>query len=314
MSRVGLVTHPDYQKHDTGFSHPERPARLEAIAKHLQATGLWESLALIEPYAAPVEWITEIHTPQYVQHIAEACRQGVRFLDADTVVCPLSYHIALLAVGGVMAAIDRVMGGEVDCAFAAVRPPGHHAERDRAMGFCLFNNVAIAARYLQNRYGLERILIIDWDVHHGNGTQHAFAGDPAVFYCSIHQYPHYPGTGSREEQGRGPGRGFTLNVPLPAGSGDTEYMAAFEETILPQARRFCPDFVLISAGFDAHQADPLSAMRVSEEGFARMTEMVKSLARECCEGRLVSVLEGGYHLNALAHSVARHLRTLQQPS
>ncbi len=312
MQRIGFVSHTDYQKHNTGAFHPERAPRLEAIVNRLKETGLLETLVPIDPFIAPIEWVTEIHTSDYVQYIEESCRRGIKALDPDTRICPLSYHVALLAVGGALAAVDSVMEGRVDQAFVAVRPPGHHAERARAMGFCLFNNIAIATRYLQKHYHLERILIVDWDVHHGNGTQHAFEEDPSVFFFSIHQYPHYPGTGSSEERGKGAGFGFTVNVPVPAGSGDKEYILHFEKTLYPQALAFCPDFVLISAGFDAHKDDPLCATLVTEQGFQAITEMVGAIARECCQGRLVSLLEGGYSLDALSRSVEQHLRTLQR--
>jgi acetoin utilization deacetylase AcuC-like enzyme len=216
----------------------------------------------------------------------------------------------LLAVGGALQAVDQVVDRRVRNAFVALRPPGHHAERDRAMGFCLFNNVAIAARYAQQQYGLKRVLIVDWDVHHGNGTQHAFEDDPSVLFFSTHQYPFYPGTGRASERGNGPGLGYTVNVPLAAGCGDQEYIEVFEKILYPAAQAFRPDLVLISAGFDAHREDPLAGMLVTEGGYERMTTIVREIAEQCCAGRLVSLLEGGYNLEALARSVERHLRTL----
>jgi len=233
-------------------------------------------------------------------------------LDPDTVASPGSWDAARYAVGAVTEAIDRIMAGSLNSAFCAVRPPGHHALSDRAMGFCLFNNVAIGARYAQRRHRLVRILIIDWDVHHGNGTQAVFEEDPSVLYFSTHQYPFYPGTGAATETGEGRGQGFTMNVPLSAGTGDAAYIAVFEQQLLPRALAYRPDCVLISAGFDAHYADPLAQMQVTEAGYRRMTQVVKEIAATCCAQRLIAVLEGGYNLDALGRSVEAHVQELQQ--
>ena len=230
----------------------------------------------------------------------------------DTPISEDSYDAALAAAGGVLAAVDAVMEGRIRNAFCAVRPPGHHSLPNQAMGFCLFNNVAIAARYLQKKHGVAKVLIVDWDVHHGNGTQEVFYDDPTVLYFSVHRYPFYPMTGSKAERGAGDGLGFIINVPLPAGTGDAEYRKAFREILMPKAMDFDPDFVLVSAGFDAHEDDPLGGMEVSSEGFAEMSRLVKQIADRCCEGRLVSVLEGGYDLEGLADSVEAHLRVLMQ--
>jgi len=279
--------------------------------EELEVSGLLARLMTIQPWAASTHWIERIHSPQYIDHVRQMCREGHRYLDSlDTGICPDSYDVALLAVGGALAASDMVMEGRIKRAFCALRPPGHHAERDRAMGFCLFNNIAIAARYLQQHHDIQKILIVDWDVHHGNGTQAAFYDDPTVFYFSIHQYPHYPGTGSRAERGMGDGLGFTLNVPLPPGSGDEDYISAFEKELLPRAEEFDPDFILISAGFDPHRDDPLSSINLSEEGFSRLTGMVMDLAEKTCEGRVISFLEGGYNLKALSSSVKEHIKVL----
>jgi acetoin utilization deacetylase AcuC-like enzyme len=302
-----------YLKHGTGAGHPERPERLAAIVERLASSGLSKELLLLKPVPAAPEWLATVHTPEYVERVRKSCRPGAGYLDSvDTPVSADSYEAALAAVGGVLAAIDAVMDRKARNAFCAVRPPGHHALKNRAMGFCLFNNVAIAARYLQKQHKLARVLIVDWDVHHGNGTQAAFYDDPTVFYFSTHQSPFYPGTGSADERGEGKGLGFTLNVPLPAGSGDAEYKKAFEEKLRPAADAFKPDFVLISAGFDAADGDLLGRMKITPGGYGALTRIVKGIAERHCQGRLVSVLEGGYNLEVLAASVEAHVRALKQ--
>ncbi len=311
MKKTGLVYHKDYLRHHAGAEHPERPERLESIMSHLVTTGLLEKLVMIEPYHSEIKWIAAIHTRQYIESINQACKQGYHYLDADTGISPDSYQTALLAAGGATAAADAVMEKKIDNAFCAVRPPGHHAEKDRAMGFCLFNNVAITAKYLQQKYRVKKVLIIDWDVHHGNGTQNAFYDDPTVFYFSIHQWPHYPGSGLEAEKGIGKGEGFTLNVPLPAGQTNADYIGVFENQLVPAAKSFKPDFILISAGFDAHAQDPLAGMQLTEDGYGQLTQIVVDLANEFCNGRIISLLEGGYHLEMLARSVAAHIEVLR---
>jgi acetoin utilization deacetylase AcuC-like enzyme len=317
VCKTGLIYDDIYLQHETGAGHPERPQRLTAIVTRLREKMLSESagsrVKLLRPAPASPEWITAIHTPQYFERVKKSCQDGTEYLDSvDTPISPESYKVALAAVGGVLSAIDKVMAGEIRNAFCAIRPPGHHALKDRAMGFCLFNNVAIGARYVQKRYELPKVLIVDWDVHHGNGTQAVFYDDPTVLYFSIHQYPFYPGTGSDEEKGTGKGLGYNINVPMPAGCGDKEYVKAFEGILRPRAIEFDPDFILISAGFDAHKDDPLGGMNVTAQGFAEMTTIVKDIAEKCCDGRIVSVLEGGYNLDGLADSVEAHVSVLQE--
>ena len=312
-SKTGFVYHDIYLEHKTTEGHPETPRRLVAILERLKQTGLYSQLLAITPSPASVEWIKTVHSPEYIQRAQNSCQKGTRFLDSmDTPISPKSYETALMAVGGVFSAVDAVMQKKVTNAFCAVRPPGHHAVEDAAMGFCMFNNVAIGARYIQKQYGLSRILIVDWDVHHGNGTQAAFYDDPNVLYFSTHQYPFYPGSGSETEKGSGKGLNYNINVPLSAGSTDDDYLRAFKEKLEPAALAFSPDFVLISAGFDAHENDLLGGMKVTTEGFAQLTKIVKQIAQKCCQGRLVSVLEGGYHLQSLASSVEAHIQELNR--
>ena len=312
--KTGFVWDEFYLQHNPGKGHPESPARLKLIVRHLEKRGLLGQLLLIEPLPAPLKWIAKVHTPEYIQYVKEAYRRGKRFIHSrDVPICAYSFEVARLAAGGVLQAIDAVMAGKVGNAFAAIRPPGHHAFRDRASGFCIFNNVAIGARYVQKKHGLSRVLIVDWDVHHGDGTQAIFYEDPTVLFFSVHQSPLFPGTGAREEIGKGKGKGYTINVPLPPGSGDKEFVAALREILKPRALDFNPDFVIISAGFDAHKDDPLGGAQVTREGFAEMTRIVKEIAeRSASRGRLVSVLEGGYDLPGLAKSVEAHIRALQE--
>lgn len=312
-SKTGFVYDPIYLEHQTTPGHPESPERLTAITARLETSGLDSQLAHLKPSAASREWIQTIHSPEYVERAQATCELGEGYLDsADVPVCWKSYDTALMAAGGVMRAVDAVMAGEVANAFCAIRPPGHHALRDQAMGFCIFNNVAIGTRYVQQKYGLSKVLIADWDVHHGNGTQAAFYDDPNVLYFSMHRWPFYPGTGSVSEAGTGAGRNSTINVPMPVGSGDEEYLRVFEQQLRPAAMEFAPDFVFISAGFDAQANDTLGGMRVTAEGFARLTRIVKEIAHKCSKGRLVSVLEGGYGPSILAVSVEAHVRALME--
>ncbi len=308
---TAFLYHPAFLKHHTGLKHPDRRQRLTAIVERLKRSGLLDRLLPVEPTPAPIEAITTIHDPAYVQSLKDRCAT-LRVFEAseDTIASRGTYDAACLAAGAVLAAIDTVTSQRARNAFCAVRPPGHHAERDRAMGFCFFNNVAIGARYLQRCHSLKRIAIIDWDVHHGNGTEHAFYDDPSVLYVSTHQFPHYPGSGRAHDTGTGPGKGYTLNIPMAAGSTGTDYLQAFAHDIKPAVTRFKPDFILVSAGFDAHRDDPMASMLLTENDFAALTRQVVDLAEEHCSGRLVSVLEGGYCLDALAASVEAHIRAL----
>ena len=304
--QTGYVYHDDYLKHDTGL-HPENGGRLEAIMDGLKESPYFSRLILIEPVPAKADQIHYIHTSDLIRTVRDFS-SGKMHLDPDTPTCSHSYDIALLAAGGVISAVNAVMDG-MDSVFALVRPPGHHAGPDKSMGFCLFNNIAIATRHAQKK-GLEKVLIVDWDVHHGNGTQKAFYEDSSVLYFSIHQFPHYPGTGSMDETGAGDGSGYNINVPLPSGAGDPDYLYIFNEILVPAARKFKPDIILVSAGQDGHRDDPLAGMNLTSEGFGQMTAIVRSLAKELCGGKLVLALEGGYNYDALSKSVVMIFRAL----
>ena len=308
MAKTGYVYDPLYLLHDQPM-HPENRTRLDAIVAHLQTTGLLDRLQQVPARDATDEQITRVHQPHYVGEVKEWSVRGRR-LDADTYVTTQSYPAALRAAGGVVAAVDAVLSGEVDDAFALVRPPGHHAVAGGAMGFCLFNNVAIAARHALVAHGLSRVLIVDFDLHHGNGTQEAFYSEQEVLYFSSHQYPYYPGSGHWEDVGRGPGRGYTVNVPLPAGTGDAGFWRVFDEILVPIAQRYRPQLILVSAGYDGHWMDPLGMMHLSVAGYVQITRILASLARSECDGRLVLALEGGYSLPALAHCVGAAFRVL----
>jgi len=310
-ARVGWIASPQCDAHDPGPGHPERAERLAAIEARLVASGLAAQLERYAPEPAPRAALERVHPRAYLEHVERAIRSGATCVDStDANVCPASFEAALAAAGGALLAVDGVLSGRWTRAFAGLRPPGHHAEEAFAMGFCLFNNAAVAARHAQAAHGLARVAIVDWDVHHGNGTQHLFEEDGSVFYASLHQYPHYPGTGAARERGRGAGAGTTLNCPQPAGSGDREWLAAFEGVVLPALEDFRPELVVVSAGFDAHRLDPLSQTRLSEESYAVMTRGLLELAERCAGGRLVSLLEGGYSLEGLAASVEAHVGEL----
>lgn len=313
MIRFGLLYDPRFQRHLTGPGHPERPARLEAIERGLRSAGLFERADAIE--AAPIDDATllRVHTRAYLDRLAAACAARRPYIDViDSAICPESESIARLAAGGVVEAARRIAVGELDRAFCAVRPPGHHCEADRSLGFCLYANVALAARVLLDEYAFERVAVLDFDVHHGNGTQHIFEDEPRVFFCSTHEHPdyQYPGTGYAQETGVGAGVGTTLNIPLAPGAGDVEARVAILETALPAIEAFAPQALLLSAGFDAHADDPLGGLRWSDDAFAGITDACLRLADRVCEGRVLSVLEGGYDLDALERCVARHAGAL----
>ncbi len=310
-SVVGYCTDPIYHKHLAGIPHVEQPARLVAIDKKLKESGLSEKVTKIKAAAADTARIEAAHDKKYVAKAAAEIKEGRRQLSTgDTIVSKDSLDAALWAAGGAMAAVDAVMAGTVKSAFCAVRPPGHHATPNRGMGFCIFNNIAVAARYIQQKHELKNVLIVDWDVHHGNGTQDIFYSDPSVLFFSTHQHPLYPGTGPATDIGAGRGAGYTINCPMPAGTGDKEIIVAFEKKLLPEAKKFKPDFVLISAGFDSRVGDPLGGFKVTDDGFVRLTKMVMDIANESASGRIVSLLEGGYNLEGLAAAVAAHIGAL----
>ena len=304
---VALITHPACLEHDTGPWHPERPDRLRRVLQALEHPHFSTLLRDLAPLATE-EQLLRVHPPEYVQGILSVSPEpGQRVaLDADTIMSTGSREAALRAAGGAVMAVDAVMEGWAKQVFVAARPPGHHAERDRPMGFCLFANAAIAARHAQARWGLSRVAVVDFDVHHGNGTQDIFQADPTLFYASSHQYPCYPGTGSAEERGVG----NIVNAPLPPGSGTAAFREAWEVLILPALEAFRPELLVISAGFDAHKADPLAQLRLEASDFAWLTGELMRLARAQCQGRVVSLLEGGYDLDALAESAAAHVRAL----
>jgi len=299
MAKVGIVLDKLYVDHDNGPGHPETHERILAIVDMLNYTNMMNEVVRIVPRDATKEEITLVHTPEHYDKIAATKGKHRVFLDADTTTCAVSFDAALRAAGGTIAAIDSVLSGEVDRAFPIVRPPGHHAEADRPMGFCLFNNVAVGAAYLTEVKGLERVLVIDWDVHHGNGTQHIFEDSSKVLYFSSHQFPFYPGTGAAEEVGTGEGKGYTVNVPLEPGMEDNEFIKIFDEILKPVIEQYKPEFILVSAGFDIFFDDPLGGMKVTPEGFAKLTRQLTDQADRVCNGNIIFLLEGGYNLDGL---------------
>lgn len=331
---TALISHPDFLLHDTGPFHPERPDRITSVLAHLgvsgdvpagtrqagaqqadvqqadaQQAGAQQSrLLCLTPAPADDAWIKAVHDAAYVDAVADWCGKGYRNLPTgDTTLSSASETVARMAAGAAMRAVDAVLSGEADRVFCVARPPGHHAESDRGMGFCIYNNAAVAARYAQSRFGVERVAVLDWDVHHGNGTQEIFEEDPSVYYFSVHQSPLYPFTGAEREKGTGEGTGYTMNVPVSAGSGDEVFIDVLRGMILPAMKAYQPDLFILSAGFDAHVEDPLSGTLVTDAGFRAMSRLALDFAEDACGGRLVSVLEGGYDLEALGRCVADHV-------
>jgi acetoin utilization deacetylase AcuC-like enzyme len=313
MKRTGFLYDERYLLHDTGLGHPESPDRLKAIYQGIKDAGLLPKLTIIQARRADLKWIETVHSKNYIERFEAACRSGDSMLDyPDNQMGTDTFETALLAVGGVLDAAGRVMTGKLDNVFCAVRPPGHHAEYDHAMGFCYFNNVAIAARYLQLEWGIQRVGIIDIDVHHGNGTQHIFEEDPDVFYYSIHQHPTFafPGTGRAFETGSGKGTGTKRNYPVLPGHGDQEYLGIIQRDLIPVIETFSPEVIIVSAGFDAHVDDDMSDIKLSTQGYTRIMERIVALAELYSNGRVISVLEGGYCLRRLPELAANHVKVL----
>lgn len=303
---------PIYEEHQTGYGHPERPERLPVAMKALGDSGLLETCQVRSPRDASLREIGLVHSERYMEQVKNLAESGGGHLDMDTALSEKSYAAALKAAGALVESVDGVVSGEYKTTFCMVRPPGHHALPGRGMGFCLFNNVAIGARYSLAKKGLGRAMIVDWDAHHGNGTQEVFYEDPNVLYVSIHQYPHYPGTGWVEETGKGKGAGSTINFPFPPGTGFEHYLEAFERVIIPAGLEFRPDLVMVSAGYDSHAADLLCSMRLNDASYRKMTDLLTGLAETCANGRLIVTLEGGYNLAAEARSIVQTVAGLAQ--
>jgi acetoin utilization deacetylase AcuC-like enzyme len=308
-----LVYSDIYLEHDTG-AHPENSQRLEFTIAYLKRKGWLEKVTLLAPRAATTEEVAYIHSPSYIKSVESVAKQGGGYLDGDTPVSEKSYRSALYAAGGVLTAVDKVINTAKSNALCLVRPPGHHSLPNHGMGFCLFNNVAIAARYAQKKHNLKKIAIVDWDLHHGNGTQEAFYDDDSVLFCSLHRYPYYPGSGSEMENGSGKGKGFTVNIPLPGNISNKQYLDVFSKVLNKAVKPFKPDFIFISAGFDTYKNDPLGGLGLEIEDYASLTHMVTAVADECCQGRVVSTLEGGYDLQGLPLCIEAHLSALTYQS
>jgi acetoin utilization deacetylase AcuC-like enzyme len=311
-SNVSFYYHPVFLEHLVGVHHPESPERLKSILSYLQKQGIYEKLDVRMPKTPDLFWIEKIHPYHYIQKIKNSCGSFPTVLDGgDTIVTEKSYQAAILAAGCVMDAVDALFNGEeAHHAFCAVRPPGHHAERNSAIGFCLFNNIAIGAQYAISRHGLERIFILDWDVHHGNGTQHIFEEQSNIYYCSLHQWPLFPGTGRQDERGIGKGKGFTLNIPLPPNTGHDVYLKTFRDNVMPAIKNFQADLIMISCGFDAHQADPLANLNLTAPTYTELTRLIAQVAKSTSCKKTISVLEGGYNLQELPKLVETHLEQL----
>ncbi|MBN2169279.1 MAG: histone deacetylase [Actinobacteria bacterium] len=305
MGQTVIFYDPVFEKHMAGFDHPERPERIPVSMKALLDAGLLETAEVVSPRNATVDEIELVHPIEYIEKIRSISDMGGGHLDADTGISKATYMAAVKAAGALTASVDGCLEDKFDCSFCMVRPPGHHALPSRGMGFCIFNNVAIAARYATRMKGLERVMIFDWDAHHGNGTQDIFYEDDSVLYISIHQYPHYPGSGAVDEVGTGKGKGYTINFPFPPGTGEEHYMEALEKVIIPAGRKFKPDLVMISAGYDSHKDDLLCSMRLNDRSYKKMTDSLLDLAGEFGGGKLILTIEGGYNLRAMACSVVQ---------
>ena len=314
MVKTGIVRDPRYLQHITSEYHPENHRRLEVIYEMLNDEDMLGKYEDIQPRLATEEELELIHVPEYISRVAATEGISHVMLDPDTQTSPKSYEAARLAVGGVLESIDGIMAGDIQNGFALVRPPGHHAESDRGMGFCLFNNVAVGAQYAITKHSLDRILIVDWDLHHGNGTQNTFYNTPNVLYFSTHQFPYYPGTGSLSETGSGNGQGFTVNVPLSGGQGDEDYAQIFKKILHPICCQYKPQFIIVSAGFDTYFQDPLGSMKITPRGFAELTQSLLEISHINCADRILFVLEGGYHLDGLRESVKVVLKQLMGES
>jgi len=311
MEKIGYVYHPDYLIH-THSNHPERKERLEAIKRKLDQEEFQEITRHLEPDYARLEDITLVHDSSYVETVEKSCREDRGFLDMDTYIVPQSYEVALLSAGGALKGLEEIMEGDLNKVFCFIRPPGHHAERNKAMGFCLFNNIAIAAEKARKKYGVNRIAIVDWDVHHGNSTQNTFYQENEVLFISTHQSPAFPGTGYLDEIGRGKGEGYTINIPMTTGSGNGDYVKVFSEVIIPVLEEYRPQLLMVSAGHDAHGRDPLANMNLTEDGYFYMAGELARIADKHCQGRMLLTLEGGYNLEAQANSVGNVIKALSQ--
>lgn len=314
MRKTAYLYDKKFLEHKPGLGHPEKPERLEAIHGKIKSSRFYNELLPVKAVKAEIEQVEMNHASSYIDKVKRASESGNGFIDPDTGVSRRSFEAALFAVGGSIALCDAVMAGKAVNGFCAVRPPGHHAEYDSSSGFCLFNNIAISAHHLKEKHGLKRIAIIDWDVHHGNGTQHSFEGDDFVYYISIHQMPLFPGTGAESEKGYGRGKGYTLNIPMEPGNNDDDYLKAFEDIIIPGLEKYSPEILLISAGFDAHRADPLASIKLTTDFFGTMTKKLLNVAKKHCGGKIVAFLEGGYNLDALSGSVMKMMQAFVEAS
>lgn len=312
MAEAVIYFDPIYEEHKTGYGHPERPERLPVALKAIEEAGLLDSVPVVSPRDATVQEIALVHSDKYIEQVRRVSGSGGGHLDMDTAVSAETFEAALKAAGALLDAVDWCCAGQSRRAFCMVRPPGHHALPSRGMGFCIFNNIAIGARYAIAKKYAKRVMIVDWDAHHGNGTQDVFYDDPSVLYVSLHQYPHYPGTGWVDETGKGKGEGTTVNFPFPAGTGEEHYLEALERVVLPAGERFEPDLVMVSAGYDSHAGDLLCSMRLNDSSYRKMTEALLGFSEKCCNGRLIVTLEGGYNLNAQARSIVQTVAALAE--